>query len=153
VVTEDTFLGRVSFFYVLKEEGKTMIKKILIADDEVNLLKLLKHFFRVRRYDVILATNGEEALNKAREEKPDLMILDIMMPKKDGFEVCKELKLDENYRNIPIIMLTAKGKITDKITGKEAGADMYLVKPVDFECLLANVETLLNKKAVSEFLW
>jgi len=121
-----------------------MITKLLIADDEAPVLKVMKDFFELKRYEVIMAQNGEEALNKARSEKPALAILDVTMPKLDGFEVCQAMRKDPALAKTPVIMLTAREAIKDKITGKECGADVYLLKPLVLDNLLMNVEALLR---------
>lgn len=106
-----------------------MDKKILVCDDEPYILLALTDAVETEGYDCITATDGEEALQLAKEEKPDLILLDIMMPGKDGYEVCQELKQDEETKGIPVIMLTAKSQEVDKKRGQEAGADDYITKP------------------------
>jgi len=104
-------------------------KKILVVDDEVYILHILDFSLGAEGYEVITAADGAEAIEKARQEKPDLVVLDIMMPKVDGFEACRRLKADPETREIPVILLTAKGREVDRKMGMEVGADDYIVKP------------------------
>ncbi|OGX08693.1 MAG: hypothetical protein A2Z88_11555 [Omnitrophica WOR_2 bacterium GWA2_47_8] len=96
-------------------------------------------------YDVVTAANGQEAYDLARRENPDIIILDLMLPKIDGFRVCRMLKFDEKYKKIPVIILTARTQAADKKLGSEVGADCYLTKPFEPKVLLDKVEELLNK--------
>jgi len=96
-------------------------------------------------YEVLPAYDGQEGLDKARKEKPDLIILDLMLPKMDGYKVCRMLKFDEKYKKIPIIMFTARAQETDKEMGEEVGADAYITKPFEPQALLAKIEELLGK--------
>jgi len=106
-----------------------MSKKILVCDDEPYILMALTDAVEMEGYECVTAINGKEALQKARETLPDLIMLDIMMPFMDGFEVCRELKADATTRDIPVIMLTAKSQQVDIQKGKDAGADDYITKP------------------------
>lgn len=106
-----------------------MTKKILVCDDEPYILMALTDAVEMEGYECVTAINGKEALQKARETLPDLIMLDIMMPYMDGFEVCRELKADAATRDIPVIMLTAKSQQVDIQKGKDAGADDYITKP------------------------
>jgi two-component system alkaline phosphatase synthesis response regulator PhoP len=106
-----------------------MTKKILVCDDEPYILMALTDAVEMEGYECVTAINGKEALQKARETLPDLIMLDIMMPFMDGFEVCRELKADASTRDIPVIMLTAKSQQVDIQKGKDAGADDYITKP------------------------
>lgn len=108
---------------------KKMAKKILVADDEIPIQKILKYNLETAGFEVLIAGNGKEALDIAQKEKPDLILLDIMMPYLNGFEVCKSLKSDEEAKHIPIIMLTAKGLESNEKKGLELGADSYITKP------------------------
>lgn len=121
--------------------------KILIVEDDRNLLDTLKYNLRKEGYDVIAAKDGVEALDAARREKPDLIILDIMLPKMSGFEVCRILRKDTT---IPIVMLTAKSDETDKIVGLEIGADDYMTKPFSLRELLARVRATLRRAKMGE---
>lgn len=124
--------------------------KILIVDDAEDTVDLLKKRFRAEGYDTAEAYNGEEALIRVPEYNPDLIILDVMMPKMDGYEVCQRLKGDENTRYIPVIMLTAKGEVEHKVRGLNIGADDYMAKPFDYKELSARVRSLLSIKATHE---
>jgi len=118
--------------------------KILVVDDELHIRNILKFQLEKNGYLVILAENGEEALQMVRKESPDLVILDLMMPKMDGFEVCKRIR--ENYQTtqIPIIMLTAKSDLPDRLKGLKDGANDYLIKPYSNEELLLRVQNVLE---------
>lgn len=124
--------------------------KILIVEDTVDMVELLKKRLRFEGYDTSEAYDGEEGLKQAVEYNPDLIVLDVMMPKIDGYEVCQRLKADENTRYIPILMLTAKGETEDKVRGLDIGADDYLAKPFDYKELSARVRSLLTIKAARE---
>lgn len=123
-------------------------KKILVIDDESGLLELLSIRLEVNNYQVITAADGREGLDKARTELPDLIILDLMLPKLDGYQVCRALKFDEKYKQIPIIIFTARAQESDVKAGKEAGADAYITKPFEPDILLAKVSQLLEKQKI-----
>jgi len=120
-------------------------KKILVVDDEIQLIELVQTRLEANGYEVITANDGEEGLEKAKSEKPDLIILDVMMPKMDGYKVCSLLKNDEQYKNIPIILFTGKAQEDFEDVGKKAGADAFITKPFDPPELLAKIEELLKK--------
>jgi adenylate cyclase len=120
--------------------------KILVVDDEVKNVKLLEALLLPRGYAVVTASNGEEALVQVQQERPDLILLDIMMPVMDGFEVCKILKDNADTRLIPVVIMTALGQVEDRIKGIEAGADDFLTKPVHRDELLARIQTSLRLK-------
>ncbi len=120
--------------------------KILVADDIKQNVKLLRVILTAVEYDVIEAYDGNEALEKARTENPDLILLDIMMPKLTGYEVCQRLRADGATKNIPIIMITALHEMDDRIKGIEAGADDFISKPFNKTELLARVKSLLQMK-------
>ncbi len=120
--------------------------KILVADDIKQNVKLLRVILTAAEYDVIEAYDGNEALEKARTENPDLILLDIMMPKLTGYEVCQRLRADGATKNIPIIMITALHEMGDRIKGIEAGADDFISKPFNKTELLARVKSLLQMK-------
>jgi len=120
-------------------------KKILVVDDEVDLVETVRFPLELEGFDVLVSYNGEDALNQARKEKPDLIILDLMLPKLDGYKVCRLLKFDERYKHIPILMLTAKTQEKDKILGMETGADEYITKPFEMDYLMEKVKAYLNK--------
>jgi diguanylate cyclase (GGDEF)-like protein len=119
--------------------------KILIADDDLEILELLKFTFENENYQVLTAVDGEEALRKSTDEKPDLVILDVNMPKLTGFEVCEKIRSNSNTCLIPVIMLTSLTKTKDRITGIKLGADEYLGKPFEPFELTARVEGLLKR--------
>jgi len=120
--------------------------KILVADDIKQNVKLLRVILTAAEYDVIEAYDGNEALEKAKAENPDLILLDIMMPKLTGYEVCQRLRADGATKNIPIIMITALHEMGDRIKGIEAGADDFISKPFNKTELLARVKSLLQMK-------
>ncbi len=120
-------------------------KKILVVDDEVDLVKTIQFSLELEGYKVLVSYNGEDALNQARKENPDLILLDIMLPKLDGYKVCRLLKFDEQYKHIPILMMTAKTQEKDKLMGKETGANEYITKPFDMEELMEKIKAYLNK--------
>ena len=120
-------------------------KKILVVDDEVDLVKTVQFSLELEGYKVLVSYNGEDALNQARKENPDLIILDLMLPKLDGYKVCRLLKFDERYKHIPILMLTAKTQEKDKVLGMETGADEYITKPFEMDYLLQKVKAFLSK--------
>lgn len=121
----------------------TLGKKILIVDDEEDILAMVRMALESRGYDVVTARDGEEALRKARQEGPHVIVLDIVMPKLNGYQVCREIKKDESTRAIPVIMLTAKAEESDRFWGTETGADGYLTKPFDMQDLLKKIQELL----------
>ena len=117
--------------------------RILIIEDETPMRTALKDVIETEGYRALTAADGESGLQRALEEKPDLILLDVMMPRLDGFAVCAELRRLANP--VPILMLTAKGQVDDRVTGLDAGADDYLVKPFSTEELLARVRALLRR--------
>ena len=128
-----------------------MPKKILIVDDDPDLVEAVTMILESKNYDVAAAYGGLEGLQKAKTEKPDLIVLDVMMPDKDGYVVCKELKADPQLRKIPVLLLTAVvSKIpTTRYTqqmGLETEADDYIDKPVEPEVLVKRIETLISKE-------
>jgi len=123
-------------------------EKIVVIDDEENILELVSYNLARDGYAVTCVTTGEDALKKVRAIRPDLVILDLMLPGMDGFEVCKILKNDPKTAHIPVIMLTAKGEEADVVTGLELGADDYIVKPFSPKVLIARVRAVLRRKAI-----
>jgi len=121
-------------------------EKILVIDDEKDILDLVEYNLKQNNYKVSCISTGEEALESARSFKPDLILLDLLLPGMDGFEVCKDLKGQPDTKDIPIIMLTAKGEDIDVVTGLELGADDYMTKPFSPRVLVARVRTILRKK-------
>jgi len=120
-------------------------KKILVVDDEPGALKLIGYVLHREGYQVVLARDGAEALRKVEEEEPDLVVLDVMMPDIDGYEVARRLRADRRTERLPILMLTAKSQLPDKISGFQSGADDYVVKPVMPAELTARVQALLAR--------
>lgn len=122
-----------------------MKEKILIVEDDKDMSRLVEYNLAKAQYRTISAADGEQALNKALKELPDLIILDIMLPKMDGLEVCRALKRDTKTSGIPILMLTAKAEEVDKIVGLEMGADDYVTKPFSPRELVARVGSILRR--------
>ena len=120
-------------------------KKILITEDDPSFMRFLAYLLGKEGYEVISASNGLEGLVKAQEEKPDILILDVMLPGMDGFEVCSRLRSEPQTARLPILMLSAKGQDADRATGLKVGADVYLNKPVERSLLLSTIESLLAK--------
>ncbi len=114
--------------------------KILVADDEKNILRIIQFNLEKAGYKVVTASNGQIALDVMKKEKPELAILDIMMPKINGFELCEKIKKD--FKNTKVILLSAKGQDIDKKRGSEAGADLYITKPFSPRLLLSNIRQL-----------
>ena len=119
--------------------------KVLVVDDEEYIQHILNFSFGAEGYEVVTAADGEEGIRKARSEKPDIIVLDIMMPKMDGYEACKRLKADPHTKNIPVILLTAKGREVDRKLGSQAGADDYVVKPFSPGRLIERVEGMMKR--------
>lgn len=131
----------------LEKEKETIqeTKKILIVDDEDGIVKLVKMYLEYNHYEVITASDGQEGLDKAKTGEPDLIILDLMLPKINGYKVCGLLKKDSRYAKIPVILFTAKTQEKDMKLGQEVGADAYLTKPFEPEILLSKIKELINK--------
>ena len=122
-----------------------MEKKLLIVDDEPELLLLIEARLKANGYEVFTAADGQTALELAKKKIPDLIILDIMLPKMDGYKVCGLLKKDTRYAHIPIVLFTARAQTEDMRLGEEMGADAFITKPFDAQILLSKIETLLGK--------
>ena len=123
-----------------------MPKKILVVDDEVHIVQIVKFNLEKRGgYEILVGKNGEEGLEIARAEKPDLILSDVMMPKMSGFKFCEEVKKDDNIKHIPFIILTAKGQESDVKSGQSVGADDYITKPFSPKALLAKVTEILGE--------
>ena len=120
-----------------------MNKKVLIVDDEQSIVTLLQYNLEQAGYEVVVANDGEEGLNKALQEQPELIVLDLMLPKMDGIEVCKELR--QRKVMVPILMLTAKDDEFDKVLGLELGADDYMTKPFSPREVVARVKAILRR--------
>jgi CheY-like chemotaxis protein len=119
-------------------------KKILLVDDSSTILMMERMILMNGPFDLVIANDGAEALEKARSEKPDLILLDRVMPRMDGITACKNLRSDPATQEIPIIMVTTKGEDHDVAAGIEAGCSAYVTKPIDAKDLLAKVNTLLG---------
>ncbi|MBU0630918.1 MAG: response regulator [Candidatus Margulisbacteria bacterium] len=129
----------------MADDNLSLKMKALVVDDEPDVRSLIEVLLASSGYSVITASDGQQALEKARVEHPDIILLDVMLPKLDGYKVARMLKFDENFKHIPIIMLTAKVTDRDKEMGIETGADIYLTKPFEAENLLAAMERALQK--------
>ena len=121
--------------------------KVLVVDDEIYIVHILDFSLGMEGYEVLTALDGEQALEKAKAEHPDLIVLDIMMPKLDGYETCKHLKADPETRNIPVILLSAKGRNIDQKVGFEVGADDYITKPFSPRKLVERINTILGQSS------
>jgi len=119
-------------------------KKVLIADDNPDLRAILTIRLEINGYDVIIATDGENALDKVKSEKPDILILDLMMPRLTGFEVCRMIKFDDGLKSMPIIVLSALDQQHDREQAIQNGADAYFIKPFDLELLLYKIKGLIG---------
>jgi len=124
-------------------ENKNSKKRILLVEDEKDMAYAVTLQLEAKGYEVIAASDGHEGLEKARVKKPDLIILDLMLPKIDGYKVCRMLKFDSKYNNIPIILFTARAQDADKKIGREVGADAYITKPFEPKALLDKIRELL----------
>ena len=122
-----------------------MSHRILIADDEPNILLSLEFLMKREGYEVLLARDGQQALEAIVRERPDLVLLDVMMPLKSGFDVCQAVRADESLASVKILMLTAKGRETDVAKGTALGADAYVTKPFSTRELAARVRELLGR--------
>ena len=122
--------------------------RVLLVDDEPSIVKMVGKRLEVEGFDVLVAVDGQEALEKATTQNPDLIILDLMLPQRNGFEVCSTLKQDARYRHIPIIIFTGKGQAGDDQRGQECGADAFVTKSSGKGVLIEQVRTLLNKQRV-----
>ncbi len=123
-------------------------ERILVVEDEEDILELVRYNLAKEGYRVTVAVSGEEALKKATDEKPDLIILDLMLPGVDGLEVCRRIKGDPRTQQIPIIMLTAKGEESDIVVGLEMGADDYITKPFSPKVLIARLRSVLRRPSL-----
>ena len=121
-----------------------MLKKILIVEDEANIRELLRLYLEREGYTVLEAENGVEGIKKWKSDKPDMLLLDVMMPVMDGWAVCREIRAESD---VPIIMLTAKGETADRVSGLEMGADDYIVKPLEMPEVIARVRAVFRRMA------
>ncbi len=124
-----------------------MAHKILIADDEPNIVVSLEYLMKREGFDVRVAANGDEALTQLAEFAPDLLLLDVMLPRRNGFEVCQQLRSDPRWKDLKVVMLTAKGREIEMQKGLALGADAYITKPFSTKELVARVKQLLGEKA------
>ena len=120
------------------------MKKILIVDDEEDIIEILQFVLEAQGYECITAMDGEEGLRLAKEILPDLIILDVMMPKINGYKISRLLKYDAKYKNIPILMITARSQEEDKNIGEETGVDEYITKPFQVDYVLQKVKSYLG---------
>lgn len=121
-------------------------KRILVVDDEEGIVKVVKMYLEHHDYEVITASDGQDGLAKAKTEKPNLIILDLMLPKINGYKVCGLLKKDTKYAKTPIVLFTAKAQEKDLKLGEEVGADAYITKPFEPEVLLSKIEELIGQQ-------
>ncbi len=119
-------------------------KRILIVDDEQDLLQVLKFGLEAEGFEVVTASDGEQGLAAARQLTPDLMVLDLMLPRMDGYKVCRALKFDERYKRIPIFILSARSGDTDRRLALELGADEYHTKPYEMRALIERIRSRLG---------
>ena len=122
------------------------VEKILVVDDDLNICELLRLYLTKEGYNVVIANDGVQAVSMFQDESPNLVLLDIMLPKLDGWQVCREIR---KYSETPIIMLTAKGEVFDRVLGLELGADDYVVKPFDTKEIVARIKAVLRRSASS----
>jgi DNA-binding response OmpR family regulator len=122
-----------------------MSKKILVIEDDPASLRLMQYILSHKGYEVLTAVNGLDGLKKTRSESPDLIILDVMLPGMDGFDICYHLRAEPQTAKLPILMLSAKAREVDRDTGLKVGADAYITKPIDPTDIISNIETLLTQ--------
>jgi two-component system cell cycle response regulator len=127
-----------------------MTARILVVDDVLSNVKLLEAKLEAEYFEVITASSGEQALARVTAELPDIVLLDVMMPGMDGFEVCRQIKGNRKTTHIPVIMVTALDQPSDRVTGLDAGADDFLTKPVDSTALFARVRSLVRLKTMTD---
>lgn len=127
-----------------------MSRSVLVVDDEPNIVLSIKFLMKQQGYEVRTASNGEEALQALNEKVPDLILLDVMMPKPDGYEVCQRIRATAKWKAIPVIMLTAKGREVEREKGFAMGADDYITKPFATQELVAKVQAILHEKKDGE---
>jgi DNA-binding response OmpR family regulator len=122
--------------------------RVLVVDDEPDLIRVLQFGLQAAGYTVECASDGQEGLKKARESRPDIILLDLMLPKLDGYKICRLLKFDDRYKHIPIIILSARTQEGDQALALEMGANRFISKPYDFSEILGLIETLLKQAPV-----
>ena len=131
----------------MKKNDPTARPRILVVDDEPDLLSVLRFGLEIEGFDVIEASDGEQGLALAREHTPDLVVLDLMLPRMDGYKVCRALKFDQRYKRIPIFILSARSGETDRKLALELGADDYITKPYDLKDLVTRIRTKLASRS------
>lgn len=124
--------------------------RVLVVDDEPDLVRILEFGLKAAGYAVETAPDGQEGLKKARESKPDVILLDLMLPKLDGYKVCRLLKFDERYKHIPIVILSARTQEGDQALAHEMGANRFLTKPYEFSEILDHIQALLKESAAAK---
>ncbi len=130
-----------------KERGLSMTHNVLVVDDEPNIVLSLKFLISQQGYEVRTAGSGKEALKALAEQVPDLVLLDIMMPRPDGYEVCQKIRATPEWKDIPVIMLTAKGRDVEKQKGFAMGADDYITKPFSTQELVVKVREMIEERS------
>ena len=125
------------------------LARVLVVDDEPDLVRILEFGLKAAGYQVDTAYDGQEGLKKAREQKPDIILLDLMLPKLDGYKVCRLLKFDERYKHIPIMILSARTQEGDQNLAHEMGANRFLTKPYEFAEILEHIRALLKQSAAA----
>jgi two-component system, OmpR family, alkaline phosphatase synthesis response regulator PhoP len=148
-IKEYLLIVSIAAFATFINPRMAMAKTILIVDDEQDILDLLTFNFKREGYNTLAAADGDSALILARAERPDLIILDVMLPGRDGWEVLRELRRDPETRHMPVVFLTAKDSEIDEVVGLELGADDYIVKPISMHKLLARVKLAMRKSPPS----
>ncbi len=128
--------------------GQDQRRRVLVVDDEPDLVRILQFGLQSAGYVVETASDGQEGLKKAREVKPDIILLDLMLPKLDGYKVCRLLKYDERYKQIPIIILSARTQEGDQTLALEMGANRFITKPYEFSEILGHIEELLKSPSM-----
>lgn len=122
--------------------------RVLVVDDEPDLIRVLQFGLQAAGYNVECAPDGQEGLKKARESKPDIILLDLMLPKLDGYKICRLLKFDDRFKHIPIIILSARTQEGDQALALEMGANRFIAKPYEFSEILGHIEALLKEASV-----
>ena len=145
LISEQTVLVQGAASDEMTVKAKKDTKRILVVDDVESIVMSVRTFLECHRYEVITANDGREGFEKAKTEKPDLIILDLMLPRMHGYKVCGLLKKDTMYAKTPIILFTAKAQEEDVKLGQEVGADAYIIKPFEPEILLAKIKELLKE--------
>ncbi|MCE1246239.1 MAG: response regulator [Firmicutes bacterium] len=131
----------------MTDKGKK--NKVLLVDDDKQILSSLRVYLELENYQVETASNGQEAIEKVKRNKPEILVLDVMMPEMDGFEVLEQLKAEEQYADIPVVMLTAKSQDIDVLKGFRMGASSYMTKPFNLNELVENIELILHPDTMS----